>query len=67
MFGGIVDIPRDDIVRAMATRAETMDALLTRIRGTYGSDVRLLCMLAVSEATRATLRELLLEPEPHAA
>jgi protein-tyrosine phosphatase len=35
LFGGI-DIPREDLVRAMVTRPQTMYALFDRIRGVYG-------------------------------
>lgn len=62
MFSKITDIPRDDIVRAMATRAETMDALLARVRDYYGSTAGLFRMLDVPEALCATLRAHLLEP-----
>lgn len=62
MFGTITDIPREDIVRAMATRVETMEALLTRVTDQYGSTDGLLRMLDIPETVCATLRARLLEP-----
>jgi protein-tyrosine phosphatase len=41
LFGNITDIPREDIIRAMATRPETMHAPFARIRA-YASTAGLL-------------------------
>jgi protein-tyrosine phosphatase len=57
LFGAITDIPRDDIVRAMTTRAETMHALLARIDSTYGSSAGLFSALGVAPALLVTLRD----------
>jgi protein-tyrosine phosphatase len=60
LFGGVSDVPRERIVEAMATRPETMHALLARIRDKYGSVSGLLQWLGVSDAAIGDLRATLL-------
>jgi protein-tyrosine phosphatase len=59
LFGDITDIPREDIVRAMTTRPETMAAFLSRIHAEYRSSAGLLRALGVPASLRASLRDLL--------
>jgi protein tyrosine/serine phosphatase len=60
LFGAVQDVPREDIVRAMATRPETMHAFLWRIRDTYRDVDGLLAAMGVRSNVVATLRERLL-------
>jgi len=66
LFGKITDIPREDIVRAMTTRPETMRALLARIDEQYGSIEVLLELLEVSPEVREVLRARLTEEAANA-
>ena len=63
LFGGIDDIPREEIVRAMTTRSSTMHALFDRINLEYGSVEGLLDELGVSTELRAELREVLTQTD----
>jgi hypothetical protein len=55
LFGGL-DIPRDEIVRAMVTQPQTMYDLLKRIRSVYGDVHGLLGVLGVSGDSIVRLR-----------
>jgi len=55
LFGNMTDIPREDIIRAMATRPETMGALFARIRAEYASLAGLLDGLGVPVSLIASL------------
>jgi hypothetical protein len=63
LFGGIEDIPRAEIVRAMTTHPSTMHALFDRINREYGSVDGLLDQLGISTELRADLREVLTQPD----
>jgi protein-tyrosine phosphatase len=64
LFGNITDIPREDIVRALTTRPETMLALLARIDEHLGSIGVLIEMLDISRVVRDVLRARLTEQAP---
>ena len=63
LFGGIDDIPRAEIVRAMATHPSTMHALFDRINREYGSVEGLLDELGVSTELRADCAQVLTQPD----
>ena len=61
LFGGL-DLPRDEIVKNMATLPSTVYDLFERIDAAHGDIDGLMCALGVEEETLLKLRANLLEP-----